>query len=265
MIKSVQEQLEALKRSNKVRREQVAIKNGYSDYASYKAYLEGQINVTVNVNVTVNSPVKPPVVHNVHILDCSGSMNDRNKIGVALNGINEEIETLANSNDGDYIQTVVVFNLSHKTIFSRVPIKQIFSKISVNAYGGTALYQTVGETLEKLLREKDPDEKVLVKIFTDGEENSSRGKYRDSRELFNLIEECQSKGFTITFVGTDRDVNRIVNAVGIDISNTLSHNNTPDDIKRVYAQTISATTAYRSAVNDGLDVTKGFYKREGTL
>ena len=264
MIKSVQEQLEALKRSNKVRREQVAIKNGYSDYASYKAYLEGQINVTVNVNVTVNSPVKPPVVHNVHILDCSGSMGLGNKIGVAVDGINEEIQTLANSNNGDYLQTVVIFNSTYKTLLYRVPIKKA-SSIITGVSGMTALYQTVGETLEKLLREKDPDEKVLVKIFTDGEENSSRGKYRDARELFNLIEKCQSNGFTVTFVGTELDVNRVVKAVGIDLSNTLSHNNTPGDIKRVYKQTIAATQSYRCAVNDGLDVTKGFYKREGTL
>jgi hypothetical protein len=215
-----------------------------------------------------------PTIHNIHILDASGSMGG-GKYTNALKGINSEIMAMKTNGD-NMTQTIIEFDsgnhneLKLTTHYFMTPAANCTAITGVGASGGTPLYQTVGETLEKLLAHVKNGDKVLVKIFTDGEENASRGKYArnnrgGSEELTKIIKLVEDHhNFTVTFMGTSQDVNMMINSIGITSDNTLVHMNTPESIGSTYTMSTASTQVYRKAVSRGIsqESLKGkFFKR----
>lgn len=207
-----------------------------------------------------------PVIHNVHILDASLSMNGP-KYTNAINGINEELQKLKGDTEVDYTQTIVEFQsrsghwnqlsgYSEETHINRryfmKPISDCTTIAGAGANGNTPLYETIGTVIEELLAKARPGEKVLIKIFTDGEENSSRGRYRNPRDLKTLIDRVESDNdFTVTFMGTQFDVERVVRDTGINFMNTLVHDNSARGIAASYSMAADSTVLYRKSVSDG--------------
>lgn len=207
---------------------------------------------------TVNQNIKPPNIHNVAILDGSGSMAGT-KYNNACKGIKLDFETC--KNEGFKSFTFVEFN-SERSITTHCFMRPFDVELKFNgACGGTPLYQTIGQTLERLLKEVPKRDKVLVKVFTDGEHNEHYGKYATVEELKPLIATCESKGYTITFIGTAQDTNKIVKNLGLDISNTLVHDNTGEGVKMSFQTQATATTQYRKSLEKGEDVSVGFYSK----
>lgn len=252
--------LAELKKSNKERKLKLAIKYGYNTVEEYEAYLKG------DVSVKEKAPLVKPTIHNVHIMDASSSM-DGGKFTNAVSGINEEIKALKKNTDAVFTQTLVTFSYADniKTEAWKVDIaKQRIYKPQCD--GMTALYAAIGQTLERLIKEANGVDKVLVKIFTDGGENDSQGtKWAKASVVSGLIKKAEELGMTITFVGTEQDVKNIINALKIDDSNTLVHQNTAASIKKTFAVTTDSTMLYASRAAAGKDVSRGFYKRSGTL
>lgn len=207
------------------------------------------------------------VIHNVHILDRSGSMAG-GKYNNALEGINGEQKKMQENEEVRYTQTVIEFysdynGATHMTEHSFMrPIKACETVIGGGANGGTPLYETVGVMLEKLLLGMEAGDKVLVTIFTDGDENASHGKYKDGSKLKELVSECESKGFTVTFVGTEGDVYKVIRDIGISKSNTFMHMNTPESVNNAYMMRSSSLMSYTANVSAGADVKKGFFNKE---
>lgn len=214
------------------------------------------------------------IIHNVHILDSSYSMKTNNKYNNAIEGINSDINNIREeskkfSNIKSTI-SLVEFSSFDQIMFRNwlVPIEKDIL-ITKNLIGrDTALYQTIGETIEKLLNNKEKEDKVLLKIFTDGQENGSKGKYASTGfgkycpTLANLIKKVEKEdNFTITFVGTPRDTTNIASSLSIDLSNTLSYDNTGAGVRRSFEKTIEATQSYYSGASAREDVSKGFYTK----
>lgn len=247
-------QLSKLTSANVDRKLKLATENGYSTVEEYKEDLKNMLSLF--------PADKKHVIHNVHILDRSTSMgswdNGSNKLNMALKGINAEIEELKKDTTVEYLQTIVDFGSTSKCSVDRVPIQDM-NEFHTVANGMTVLYQTVGETLIKL-KKSQADEKVLVKIFTDGGENRSTGMYKKPAVLAELIKECEDNGFTITFVGTNIDVKSVVSNLSIDASNTLSHDNTSRGVQDSFEKSMNATTVYTSNIKAGKSVKLGFYK-----
>lgn len=254
-------------KNNKSRRLVVASNAGFSSVEAYIQHLNGKISAPTGKVVKKKvSKRDKPTIHNVYILDRSSSMNDNNKIDKALEGINSEISQLKQDKNVNYTQTIVDFSYSYdiKTPFFKVPLADM-KHYTTNANGMTALYQAIGQTLDRLKNNIPTNEKVLVKIFTDGEHNQWSGKYSSPSEIKPLIAECESRGFTITFVGTEFDVKNIVNVLHIDISNTLTHDNTEAGVQAVFMCSTDSTMNYSKRVLKREDVSRGFYKKAGTL
>jgi len=277
MSKIFEKLLEDFKKANLAAKEKLAAKYGFSSTSEYLKYLESQIAVdTALVEVKTTTPktkkktkvVERITVHNVHILDASGSMSGP-KFNAALTGINKEVEEMRKDNSTDVTQTVVHFSDPYdiQTAFWKTPLGKVGTFHAVTR-GSTALLQTVGETLTKLLSEANGKDKVLVKIFTDGQENSTamNSPWRSTKAVADLIKECEAKGFTITFVGTEEDVAYVIRLLSVDKTNTLSHKNTAESIGATYMMSTVATAKFRSSASRGEDVSRGFYSKEtGTL
>lgn len=204
---------------------------------------------------------KKPIIHNLIILDASGSMRGP-KYNAAKEGIILELDELKKDNNADYTSTVIEFGSANnvKTHHFQVPINDISNIFWYGAeLGMTALYDVVGGTIQRLLANIKNDEKFLIKIFTDGGENDSR--YFSASKLRSLISEAENKGFTITFEGTQLDTQSIINNLHINSTNTHIHDNTPEGIMRGVKSRISATISYSKSVAEGKDVTFNFYSK----
>jgi Mg-chelatase subunit ChlD len=202
-----------------------------------------------------------PKIHNVIILDGSGSMGGA-KYESAKAGIALDLQTCNNENFTSY--SFVEFNndspISITTHYWLTSLSEVNLKFN-GAKSGTPLYYTIGQTLEKLLQDIPKEDKVLVKIFTDGQNTLGYGKYSDPVELQPLIATCEARGFTITFIGTKQDTQEIIRNVKINVSNTLVHDNTGKGVETAFNVQAEATRGYSKRVSKGEDVTLGFYSK----
>jgi len=210
----------------------------------------------VDQKQSIPSQVK---IHNVIILDGSGSMQGA-KYSNAVHGVKLDLETCKNEKFKSY--SFIEFN-DHDSITIHNWLNPVdLVKLHFNgARSGTPLYFTIGQTLERLLSEVPKEDKVLVKIFTDGQNTLNHGKYSNPSELQPLIVACETRGFTITFIGTESDTLRIVKEVGINKTNTLVHNNTGEGVKMAFNIQAEATRGYTKSVANNEDVTTGFYSK----
>jgi hypothetical protein len=216
------------------------------------------------MRVNFNAPVLPvtekKVVHNITILDSSGSMGGSKWLS-AVQFVNKEMVEYQNQDLVDVVFSTVIFSNSSNIIQWRTNTpKQVDYRYDFIG-SGTALNDAIVQTLNKVLADNQ-EEQVLVKIFTDGQENGSR--FANERDVKKVINTCMEKGYTITFSGTAYDVRVAQNLYGIDASNTFVHENTAKSIDKYAAETVQTTTAYFKAVAKGEDVTRGFYTKTTT-
>lgn len=232
------------------------------------------------INPTSN--VGKQTVHNVHILDASGSMSG-SKYDNAINSIKEEMNVIKGNTDVNYTTTIIEFDSGYASGFTGnifietakgssaritqhnflTPIGEYKDFKAVGAHGGTPLYETIGLTIDELLTKVKPEDKVIMTITTDGQENASYGIYKNPIVLKELLDKVQAKNnFTITFMGTEFDVETMINSLKISKNNTLVHQNTGESIGASYKLRSASLTSYSKAVASGdiTSVTMDFFK-----
>lgn len=249
MSKTNEQLLIDYKKSNKDRRVKILEKAGFVSEAKYIDWL-----------LNSDKTEEKPTIHNVHIVDISSSMGG-GKIASAILGVNTEVDELKKDDSVIYTHTLVEFSEPYhiKTVCYKVPMAEV-KPYNTYVRSSTALNQAIGETLTKLKNDMFGEDKVLVKIFTDGGENSSQGTWANREMLSQLIKQCEESGFTITFVGTEYDVNTVIRTLGIHASNTLSHDNTSRGVEMAFMTSANSTSLYAQKIKSKQDVKKGFYK-----
>jgi hypothetical protein len=209
------------------------------------------------------SPIRvfsaPPTgrVHKVHLLDASSSMNEDGKFAQASLGIQEDLKIAQDTGIATY--TLASFDYDvHLLHFMKLPAQV---KLYLGyAHGMTSLYQAIGETLEEVRKKLLPGDRILCNIFTDGGENHSKGKWADAKVLQSFLKELEAEGHTITFTGTELDVQTIIKTLNIARSNTLVHDNTGVGMAEAFEATKRGTQAYMNKVMVGDNTTTNFYQ-----
>ena len=161
-------------------------------------------------------------IFNLIILDESGSMQSIKQ--AAINGMNETVQSIRDAQnkheDQEHIVTLVSFNSSDiKTIYDCVPAAEV-KELTDNDYNPsccTPLYDAMGYALNELRPKVGSEDKVLVTIITDGEENSS-SEY-DGKAIKALVEELKGKGWVFAYIGANQDVEAV--AATISITNVI--------------------------------------------
>lgn len=194
-------------------------------------------------------PVKNVKMHKVVILDGSGSMQG-DKYNNAELGVKQDYEA-CKKEFVDYL--LVEFSNYNTSVLYNFTTPLKFKP----SYGGTALYDTIVQVFTTLLNTPE-DEKVLVQIFTDGEDLHSMPQSKQKAK--QLIEQFNAKGWTVTFVGTKEDVEDIQMNLSIDSTNTLVHDNTAKGVTRSFETFMEAQSTYTKNISKGVDVTSGFFK-----
>ena len=200
-----------------------------------------------------------PTIYDVYILDASGSMNSQNKFSNAKQGIKENFEESSQMQETNNIPVLCVFSYgTQRTItFGMEECTKVLS--SARATGGTALNDAIGNTIYVIKNRLKEGEKVIFKIFTDGQENSSREF--NYNQIARLMQEC-GEDWTFTFVGTAYDTDMCTDNYKLDKSNTLVHDNTGEGFKKAMELTRGAMQTYSANVAMGKSVEVGFYNKE---
>lgn len=267
---TVKEQLlKDFKKANQQAKVKLALKYGFSEPSEYLAYLTEKQPVKLKTvgggkKYRPKKVVVKPTVHLVHILDASSSMNSGNKIGKANEAIQSAVQAARVEDKVDYIYNLISFSSTGdiKTHVNNTKINEVGIIPNIKARSMTALYEAVGVTLLNLLGRKKTEEKVLVEIFTDGEENDSHGEYRTPGTLKELIKKCEGQGFTVTFIGTDKDVMDVVNNLKIDLSNTMKYDGTADGLLASMTFATTSRSAYAEKLSKGQDVSLNYFSKQ---
>jgi len=249
MNKMYENLLNKLKNAAKARKESMAIENGFRTAAEFKSYLESQI-----YNVTkLNSDIKP-TIHVIDVIDCSTSMSE-GKHKEALIGINEGIESLKQDTNANFTYTICDFGQKDDIQISSLKAELPKEKVDFKVRGCTALYHALCQVFDKF---SGTEEKVLMNIYTDGEDNDSTGSER--AQAAKLIKQLNEQNFTITFIGTKQDTAAVQRILNIDASNTLSYDGSAEGLKKSIQLNNVSRSTYSAKVAAGEDVRTGFYK-----
>ncbi|MBR2628584.1 MAG: VWA domain-containing protein [Alistipes sp.] len=165
-------------------------------------------------------------IFNLIIIDESGSMQSIKK--EAIDSVNETIQTIRSAQkkheEQEHYVSLVTFNNDVKTIYECVAADEV-KELTEESYQPdclTALYDAMGVSLGALRKRVTEDDKVLVTVVTDGEENASM-EY-SGKAVKALIDELKAKGWVFAYIGANQDVEAV--AATISITNTLRFNAT---------------------------------------
>jgi uncharacterized protein YegL len=167
-------------------------------------------------------------LYHVLVLDRSGSMQNVKKD--TIGGFNQNIDSMINDQRDEIEQYVCLATFANHVQMSiwKEPLESV-EKLDGSSYrpsGGTALYDAIGLSITKLredIGDEIEDEKanVIVTIFSDGDENSSK-EWRDFGKLKSLMDELtDSRMWTFTFIGCDEGSLETARNLGISQGNTM--------------------------------------------
>ncbi len=156
-------------------------------------------------------------IFNLIIIDESGSMQSIKK--EAIDSVNETIQTIRSAQkkheEQEHYVSLVTFNDDVKTAYECVPVDEV-KELTEKTYQPdccTALYDAMGISLNALRKKVAEDDKVLVTVVTDGEENSS--KEYSGKAIKALIDELKAKGWVFAYIGADQDVEAVAATISI--------------------------------------------------
>lgn len=157
-------------------------------------------------------------IFNLIILDESGSMQSIKQ--AAINGMNETVQSIRDAQikyeDQEHFITLVSFNSSEiKTIYDCAPVAEV-KELTGKEYipsSLTPLYDAMGQSLNALRTQVISNDKVLVTIITDGEENSSR-EY-DGPAIKALVEELKGAGWVFAYIGANQDAVYVAQTISV--------------------------------------------------
>lgn len=116
---------------------------------------------------------------------------------------------------------------------------------SYSPAGGTNLYDAIGYTIsmiDKIVDNRPTLSNILVVIFTDGEENSSR-EYSLS-QIRSLIQDREKQGWTFVYMGANQDAWKVGEAFGLSSGQTMTYS--VDKLGETVNCLAEATASYRS-------------------
>ena len=110
-----------------------------------------------------------------------------------------------------------------RTLIDREPIGNVKDFDNYNPYGGTPLYDAMGQSITALHNhiKDDDDASAVVTVLTDGYENASREW--TGAALKALIEQLTQEGWSFSYMGSNHDVKQVSFSLSINNVVEFSH------------------------------------------
>lgn len=195
-----------------------------------------------------------PTTHVLLLVDDSASMY--RVVESVRSGFNEYIDSLIQDNEVKYRVTVGIFGVEYRAFVVAQKPKDV-PKLNGITYRadqlGTALYDALGRLIQEFER-KNPNlpenDKVLLVIQTDGQDNASREV--DLNAARDLIEARQASGvWNVLFLGAGLSGWNAGSSLGVPTSNLYRTDHTDKGYHASYGGiTRSSQATARGASND---------------
>lgn len=201
-------------------------------------------------DTTATAAVKAPITHVLLATDKSGSMSSL--ANDVRGGFNTYIDGLADDKDGRYRITARLFDTSVTELCTAAKPRAVprLDILSYSPGGGTALLDAVGELIvgfEKATTLGE-DERVLLVVQTDGEENSSREYRLDT--IRQMITEREAGGrWACLFLGAGRDAWRQADGMGFQAGQTIRVGDDSHGTASSYGGLRGATVSYAAGAS----------------
>jgi|AntAceMinimDraft_18_1070375.scaffolds.fasta_scaffold27537_3 uncharacterized protein YegL len=182
----------------------------------------------------------------IFVLDESGSMGTvRDDV---IGGFNRFIKDQKEIR-GDVVMTIVKFDTRYNVVNQGALLENVkdLNNETYQPSGCTALLDAIGKTINEVttrhatLPEDEKPKKVLLTVFTDGEENSSK-EFTLVSEVSKLVKKKEKEGWEILFMGADIDAWADGGAMGFSRNVNLSK----DDMSRNLHKMSTYTASYRT-------------------
>lgn len=189
-------------------------------------------------------------IYNLIIVDESGSMHGLEH--ATLTGVNETINSIRGAQRDfgatqEHYLTLVTFDSNGssapvRTLIDREPIGNVNDFDNYNPYGGTPLYDAMGQSITALHNhiKDDDDASAVVTVLTDGYENASREWTGDA--LKALIEQLTQEGWSFSYMGSNHDVKQV--SFNLSINNVVEFSHDVDGTSNTWARENSAKRNY---------------------
>jgi uncharacterized protein YegL len=167
-------------------------------------------------------------VHVLFVIDSSGSMES--KASDVRGGFNSYVQKLREDTASAYRLTAVTFDTQVTTLFTDVTLEKTppLDETNYRPGGNTALFDALGVSLAELtsaIRKADRpygEERALVIVMTDGEENSS---HRFTKE--QIVGEMKLReaagNWTFVYLGADQDAWAAAEGLGFAAGNVAAY------------------------------------------
>jgi uncharacterized protein YegL len=199
------------------------------------------------------------------VLDRSGSMqNVRSNVISAYNEFLQEQQR----QPGKALFSLVLFDTSFDQVHDLVPVGDV-PELTDKTYeirGMTALYDAIGHTVSTIDKSVAnmaiaPSRVVLV-IYTDGQENSSRECTREQINALLEAKQNQDSPWDVVFLGANQDAFAEGAKIGTQYANTATYAASAAGTKSSLGAVSSYVVRSRSMAAGGQSVTNAFTKEE---
>jgi uncharacterized protein YegL len=191
-----------------------------------------------------------PTTHVLMIVDRSGSM--QHLANDVRGGFNSYIDELRKDTGRRYRVTVTLFDTNFQPLCTAAKLKDVpvLDETTYRPGGGTALLDAVALTVaefEKEAPELGDEDRALVVVQTDGEENSSREHCGETGRAFiaDLIKTREATGkVSFVFIGAGPDTWMQAAGMGFATASTVSVAATSGGTQSTYVGLAKGTRAY---------------------
>ncbi len=182
-----------------------------------------------------------------YALDESGSMEACRD--AVLSGFAEYLATLRRAPGADRAAFFLVkFNTRAVPVHRGRPLAQV-PNLTPETYqpdGNTALYDAVMEVIAAVDRRLAPEDRVLVIVHTDGQENSSR-RYGKA-DVVQAIRDREARGnWTFVYLGADQDAWGEGVGLGMAGQNTAAYQATAAGTRATYRRMARSTATWMAS------------------
>lgn len=202
---------------------------------------------------------KPHHVHNLIILDESGSMNSIK--GPTIRGFNEVVQTIKDveekfSDQKHFVSLVVFDSRATRMIHWNTELGDLqpLDEHTYQPNASTPLYDAMGVSINRMKESlpKDATYNVLVTVLTDGMENASRTF--TGANIKEMVMDLKEKSWTFAYIGANHDVESF--AASLAIENTMRYEANEEDMKLMWAK--EKTARFKMADHVNLSDKSGF-------
>lgn len=176
------------------------------------------------------------------VLDRSGSMGSISQSTVE--GFNTFLKEQKNA-EGEAFMTLIQFDDRYEVNYKSMPIKDVPELIVGESYiprGTTALYESVGRTINELQTDRD----VVFVIITDGYDNV-KSEY-NAESIKKMVETLEKENdWKFLYLGANQDAVMAGGKLGVQASNSMSWATTADGIGNTFYAMSANIGTYRSA------------------